>query len=111
MQGEWYAYARPILLGELQLYLADLLPMLRAMDNSETLAAVQQFTKHIEMETNMKWDFPEDLARQQSLGELASKVWAFAALRTLVIRPGDGQYVLSTETFCSFATLPAAEIA
>lgn len=101
---EWYAYARPILLGELQLYSADLFPMLRAMDNSETRAAVQQFTKHIEMETNMNWDFPEGLARQ-SLGELASKVQAFAALRTLVIRPGDGRYVLPTETFCSFASL------
>lgn len=101
---EWYAYARPILLGELRLC-ADLFPMLLAMDDSDTLAAAQQLTKRIDVDTKMrKWN-PQNAA-ERNLEKLASKFKTFTALRTLVIRPwGWSYWRMPSRVFCSLATL------
>lgn len=99
---EWYAYAQPILLGNLRLRPSkDLLPMLRAMEGGPSLAAAQQMTKHIEV-TVGSWPSAVHLER------LASRLQVFAALRTLVIRSG-GVFLyhtrMSSQVFSSFTVL------
>lgn len=99
---EWYAYAQPILLGNLRLRPSkDLLPMLRAMEGGPSLAAAQQMTKHIEVMVG-SWPSASHLER------LASRLQVFAALRTLVIRSG-GVFLyhtrMSSQVFSNFTVL------
>lgn len=79
---KWYAYARPVLLGNLRLHSREhLLSMLQTTERGPRLAAVRQMTKHIEIDVGVTlWHSGSPLER------LASKLRVFAALRTLVIR-------------------------
>lgn len=83
---EWYAYARPILLGNLRLWQSeDLLSMLRATEGGSGLAAAQQMTKHIDIDVGMTLWHSGPLSASP-LERLASRLRVFAALRMLVIR-------------------------
>lgn len=101
---KWYALARPVFLGELQLYSDDLLHMLRATRRGPRLAAAQQMTKHVDL-TLLLSPSPFHLER------LASRLTDFAALRALVIKsnffsfPGTGTPRLRSRVFSSFAAI------
>lgn len=77
---KWYAYAQPVLLGNLRLWPPKgLLPMLRATEGGPSLEAARHMTKHIDVNVGC-WPSAFDLE------PLASRLQDFAALRTLVIR-------------------------
>ncbi|KAL1849368.1 hypothetical protein Daus18300_013299 [Diaporthe australafricana] len=87
---EWYAFTRPILLGNLRLHTTDLRPMLRAMRGAKKLAAAQQLAKHIDLTIDSPPPNPQlgDKTSQTiyALEELSSKLKGFDVLRTLAIR-------------------------
>lgn len=100
---EWYAYARPILLGHLQLCTTDLLPMLRAMRTEATLAAAQKMTKHIHLRIFTR---PASTYCLVSLLKwLAGRLKDFAALRTLVVRSREFLPIFSIQVFSSLLTI------
>lgn len=95
---KWYAYARPILLGNLRLQSTDLLPMLLAMRKDATLAAVQQMTKQVHLTIITMY------TSVSKLEQLASRLKVFAALRTLVVRSRGHTHTMHSQIFSSLAT-------
>lgn len=87
----WHAYAKPVLLSSLCLHtkVIGLLPVLRALDGGERLAAVQQLTKHIDLTIRAIDHFPMapslPSSTRSALEALSGKLKKFDSLRTLSI--------------------------
>lgn len=98
----WYEFARPVLLSQMCLSTSSLGPALRAFEDEETLAAVQNFTKSFELYL----DSPEDEGSAgTALEGLSSRLQQLTQLHTLSMHPGTTAISLEPQIWGDFLSL------
>lgn len=98
----WYEFARPVLLGQVCLSTSSLGPVLRVVENEETLAAIQNLTESFELYL----DPPEEEGSAgAALEELGSRLQQLTQLHTLSIHPGTTAISLEPQIWRDFLSL------